>query len=96
MNRVLSVSPTCAWPILEEVGQCMRCRPLAPSEAQEKLENLEVSASTLDEIARTVTGQMPSMAVSGSSQKSIGGFGGRVAGWLSRAGLAVRPKEKRT
>ena len=64
MNRVLTVCPTCAWPILEEFGQCVRCRPLATPETDEKIDCVE------DEIARKeIAGQMPSMAVFSETQQ---------------------------
>ena len=65
MNRVLSVCPTCAWPVLEEVGQCVRCRPLATPENDDNA----VDAFGY-EIARSVTGQMPSMAVFSETQQA--------------------------
>ena len=62
MNRTLAVCPTCTWPILAEVGQCVRCRPLARA---------DVPAETIEEeIARTVGGQMPSMAVFSETQQA--------------------------
>jgi hypothetical protein len=64
MNRVLGVCPTCSWPILEEVGQCGRCRPLVPADAME-----DEPQSIDDPITRTVAGQMPSMAVFSETQQ---------------------------
>ena len=64
MNRVLSVCPTCAWPILEEFGQCVRCRPRATPEPP-----VDDSDLVDDAIARTVAGQMPSMAVFSETQQ---------------------------
>ena len=64
MNRVLTVCPTCAWPVLEEIGQCVRCRPLATPNADENAID-----PVGNQIVRSVTGQMPSMAVFSETQQ---------------------------
>jgi hypothetical protein len=88
MNTVLSVCPTCAWPILEEVGQCLRCRPLAPPEPQED------SPDTLDEVARSVTGQMPSMAVFSETQQVSSAEKRTELAWRE-AQLAAKQRHRR-
>jgi hypothetical protein len=89
VNRVLSVCPTCAWPILEEVGQCIRCRPIAPPEPED-----ETSLDLDDEIVRTVAGQMPSMEIFSETQQVSSAEKRSELAWRE-AQLAARQRHRR-
>ena len=62
--RSLAVCPTCAWPILADVGACVRCRPSVSADADDP-----ATLALEGEIARTVAGQMPTMAVFTETQQ---------------------------
>lgn len=64
VSRTLAVCPTCAWPILPEVGQCVRCHPFVSPESTD-----EATPTIDDAIGRNVTGQMPSMAIFSETQQ---------------------------
>lgn len=81
--------PTCAWPILAEVGQCIRCRPLARPESVD-----EATLTIDDEIARNVTGQMPSMAVFSETQQVSAAERQAELAW-QQAQLAVAQRRTR-
>ncbi|MEO8693291.1 MAG: hypothetical protein ABI658_07220 [Acidimicrobiales bacterium] len=84
MNRTLAVCPTCAWPILAEIGQCVRCRPFATPESADG-----PTPTIDDEIARSVAGQMPSMAVFRETQQASAAEKQSEFAWL-QAQMAVK------
>lgn len=82
--------PTCAWPILAEVGQCVRCRPFVSPELAD-----EATLKVDDEIGRNVTGQMPSMAVFSETQQVSAAERQAELAW-QEARLAVAQRRTRT
>jgi len=90
VNRTLAVCPTCAWPILAEVGQCIRCRPFATPESAD-----ESTLTIDDEIARSVSGQMPSMAVFRETQQVSAAERQSEFAWM-QAQMAVKGRRSQT
>ena len=89
VNVSLGVCPTCAWPMVTDIGECVHCsQPESPGSGD------AASLARDADINRSVTGQMPAMLVFSETQQASSAERRRKVAWREAENTFAKRRSK--